>query len=251
MAEADRIAALLQRLEAGGVLRRLADGAYAITGLRGKRARVVAGLVTAVITRGLVRVSGDGLVLSEAGRAWLADGARQREQHQVLTTTRITDERGREGYVVVNCAESPLSLLSRLGLISAPDYEAGEKLRRDYEIGQLTQRLGVDYSTPIHNRTHRPDMGETALAARQRFNAAMKAVGPGLSDLLFDVCCYLKGLEDSEKARRWPRGSAKVVLRLGLARLAAHYGFGAPEYARSRAWAAPQAGDEDSPGQEE
>jgi hypothetical protein len=29
----------------------------------------------------------------------------------------------------------------------------------------------------------------------------MRAVGPGLSDLLFDVCCHLRGLEEAEEAK--------------------------------------------------
>ena len=63
------------------------------------------------------------------------------------------------------------------------------------------------------------------LDAKWRFRAAMAAVGPGLADVLFDVCCHLSGLEEIEQARDWPRRSAKVVLDIALDRLAAHYGL--------------------------
>jgi hypothetical protein len=64
-------------------------------------------------------------------------------------------------------------------------------------------------------------------------------VGPGLSDLLFDVCCALKGLETAEKDKGWPRRSGKVVLALALDRLAAHYGIrGASTRAPIRSWSA-------------
>lgn len=219
---------LLKRLQAGGRLRPCGDKTYALTGFRGKRPRLAAAVIETLLVRGLLRREDGAIVIAKAGEDWLKDGARFCEQHQILGTQRLRDERGRDSYVVVNCAESPLLLLYRTGFLEGHEAEAGERLRRDYSIGQLSPRLGSDYSTPIGSHTPRPDLADTALAARQRFNAAMKAAGPGLGDILFDVCCYLKGLGDSERVRRWPRGTAKVVLKLALQRLAAHYGFGAP-----------------------
>jgi hypothetical protein len=72
------------------------------------------------------------------------------------------------------------------------------------------------------------------IAAKQRFRLAMSAVGPGLSDLLFDVCCHLKGLESIESTNEWPIRSAKVVLQIALDRLAAHYGMAMCSVPRGR-----------------
>src|SRR5262249_32294818 len=103
--------------------------------------------------------------------------------------------------------------------------------------------MTVDLEAPLisHGRraanTSAP-LSETALAAKQRFAQAMSAVGPGLSDLLFDVCCHLVGLEMAERAKGWPQRSAKVVVHIALDRLALHYGLRVtgPQRARMRNW---------------
>ena len=86
------------------------------------------------------------------------------------------------------------------------------------------------------------EQAEGVVAARQRVDAALQAVGPELSGMLLDVCCFLKGLEQAERNGDWPRRAGKVVLQLGLAHLARHYGFARqekPGQSKIRSWGAP------------
>jgi hypothetical protein len=221
---------LMLRLKKGAQLRR-AGGAFLLAGRRGPKARVPSELVDVLLAERLIAETADGITLTADGERRLAGGT-----PLALEARLITNDEGCEQYVVVNAAESPLSLLRRRGLVGAAAFEAGEKLRRDYTIGQLAPRMGVDYSAPVGSHAFRPDLAETVVAARQRFNLALRAAGPGLSEVLFDVCCYLLSLEQCEQNHGWPRGSARVVLGLALDRLAAHYGMAAPSTARTRSW---------------
>ncbi|HET7335282.1 MAG TPA: DUF6456 domain-containing protein [Rhizomicrobium sp.] len=186
-------------------------------------------------------------VLSDAGEGWLLREAVEQgdpfaAQHRAMVTRTIEHEDGTARSVAVNEGESPLGWLYHRKLIGAAQFEAGERLRRDFTLAQLTPRMGVDYSAPIvmgsRGAKSISALPETVLAAKQRFAAAMRGVGAGLSDLLFDVCCHLNGLEEVERAQGWPRRAGKVVLQIALDRLAIHYGIAmrSPARAKTRGW---------------
>jgi hypothetical protein len=152
-----------------------------------------------------------------------------------------------------NDEESPLArLATRRGKDGAPfigpaEAMAGERLRADFTRGSLmpsvTQRWDAG-PRGERNPSGAGDLGDTALDARARVNAAADAVGPELFGLLLDVCCFLKGLETVERERQWPARSAKVALKAGLGILSRHYGFASRASAgdgRIRRWAAPDA----------
>lgn len=238
--------------EARRVLRRMIRGARLVPDGRGhymlpsragrhSRSRVSAEIVEVMRRRGWLEAEAGSLVITAAGKTWMARRSADpfREQHQLLRTRLERDGQGRECYVVVNDAESPLAWLRQHGAVTAVEFEAGERLRRDFTMARLMPRLTVDLAAPVVSGRRAAVNGvplpETVLAAKQRFSRAMAAAGAEFAGLLFDVCCDLRGLEECERLRRWPRGSAKLVVKLALDRLAAHYGA-RKRSRRTRSW---------------
>ena len=174
-----------------------------------------------------------------------------RAQHMAIATRDIAVG-GETVRATVDDGESPLGWLARRKgrdgrpLIDAHQFAAGERLRADFTLGNLTPRVTSSWEGSVarggDGRRGGGEMSDLVIAARQRLRRALDAVGPEFAGLLVDVCCFLHGLEDAEHARGWPARSAKIVLQLGLDRLARHYGLrreisGAPN-AKTRTWLA-------------
>ena len=108
--------------------------------------------------------------------------------------------------------------------LTAELIEAGERLREDFELAQMGPRI-ERFLTAGGPRGAVKGRGpaEGPQDARVRVAKALEALGPGLSDVVFRVCCFLEGLETAEKRLGWSARSGKVVLKIALERLAAHY----------------------------
>ncbi|MEP9354359.1 DUF6456 domain-containing protein [Xanthobacter sp. KR7-65] len=169
--------------------------------------------------------------------------------------TRLRSEPRGDGAPGFNPAESPLAWLARRvgkdgrALVDAAQLAAGERLRADFTRASLTPRVTARWEAAAGSGS--PDaFSDMVLAAKLRVARALAAVGPELSGVLLDVCCFLKGLEVVERERGWPARTAKVVLGLALDRLAAHYGLSAVATGRKRAplrsWQAPSAPHEET-----
>jgi|SRR5947209_10100758 len=177
-----------------------------------------------------------------------------RAQHLELSMQRIASDHGAID-VLVNGSESPLAWLARRkgrdgrAMISPDQFLAGEKLRADFTRAHLSPRVTSDWSAPTGGRGRGSggvaEVTDLIVGSRQRVRQAMQACGPEFAGLLMDVCCFLRGLEDIERERGWPLRSAKIVLQLGLDRLARHYGLAAEATGaaqrRVRTWLAPDA----------
>lgn len=130
--------------------------------------------------------------------------------------------------VSVNVAESPLGWLYSRKLVSDRQFDAGERLRADYERAALGARVTMRWeATPTGSRKGAPgeplDPTLAHIAAKNRFDAAIAAAGPGLADILWRVVCACEGLPAAERALGWPARAGKLVLTFALDRLADHY----------------------------
>jgi hypothetical protein len=130
--------------------------------------------------------------------------------------------------VTVNLAESPLGWLRARGLVTVRQFDAGERLRADWETAQLPPRVTMRWDAPPASRVARgaPDhLDATAaqLAAKRRFDAAVETVGPGLGDILWRIVCAGEGMRDAEQALGWPARAGRLVLGMALDRLADFY----------------------------
>jgi len=143
-----------------------------------------------------------------------------------LVAGRIDDAPGGRR-VTVNLRESPLDWLRSRSLVDGRQYDAGERLRGDYERAALGPQVTMRWDgAPRGAKGVAVDPSGGQIAAKARFDAAIAAVGPGLSDILWRTVCANEGLPAAEKALGWPARAGRLVLTLALDRLAAHYRLG-------------------------
>ena len=130
--------------------------------------------------------------------------------------------------VTVNLAESPLTWLHARGHLSDRQFDAGERLRADWERAQLAPSTTMRWD-PVQVRGSGDrglTPGERQIAARARFDGAVGAAGAGLADILWRVVCAGDTLPVAERSLAWPARSGKLVLRLALDRVAEFYRIG-------------------------
>ncbi len=154
-------------------------------------------------------------------------------QHRVWGERQVMDDDGPRR-LRYNLAESPVSVLGRRRdkdgkpFLESPLIEAAERLREDFELGQMGPRVAQNWEkflTGGDRGSFRPDggAGEGPGQARNRVAAALRDLGPGLGDVALRVCCFLEGIEAAERRMGWAARSGKIVLRIALMRLRRHY----------------------------
>lgn len=148
--------------------------------------------------------------------------------NRMLGTRRLHDSDVIDRQVVtVNLAESPLAWLARRQLVTRQQFEASERLRHDFMVAGQAPRVTMRWDpAPVSGGGGGADPTVSQISARQRFDAAVAAVGPGLTDVLWRVICLGEGLETAERALGWPNRAGKLVLKLALDRLVTHYRIG-------------------------
>jgi len=130
--------------------------------------------------------------------------------------------------VTVNLAESPLGWLRSRGLVTQRQFDAGERLRLDWERAQLAPRVTMSWNAAPMSRSRRSssvaiDPSGTQIDAKRRFREAVDTAVPGLADILWRVVCSGEGMREAESALGWPARAGKLVLLLALDRVADYY----------------------------
>lgn len=189
-------------------------------------------------------------VITTAGRSWLkralAAAALPDEadavdpagpfagQHRERGERIVARGDGSVSPIRVNICESPIAWLARRrgpdgeAFLAPEEVEAGERLREDWEAAQMGPRVAQDWRAFLVPRDGPPRArgpAESGSEARDRVGKAMAELGPGLADVALRTCCFLEGLESTERRMGWSARSGKVVLKIALQRLAAHYGL--------------------------
>lgn len=198
-------------------------------------------VIANMVSLGSVKLSGDRLEVTPAGRASLRRHAAAmqpfRAQHDAVVLKRVEPSQAVdvETNAVWVTDESPLSRLGKLKAacgrpyLTRLEFEAGERLRRDFEAGMMQPRVSASLdptrvaSGRSTNRNNVADLTDTAIGARERVSRALDRLEPELAGIAVDICCFLKGFETVENERGWPRRSAKLMLKTALGGLSRHY----------------------------
>lgn len=153
------------------------------------------------------------------------------EWHEEPDVMAETPRRQRMRYAL---SESPLVALSRRRdhdgkpFLTDALVHAGERLREDFELAQMESRTTQNWDSFLtcgagHGALSESGASTASADARARVATALGHLGPGLSDVVLRCCCYLEGLETTEKRLGWSARSGKIVLRIALVRLNRHY----------------------------
>lgn len=249
------MAKLIGVLTRGVVSEEPADGPH--VGLRtvdGRLHLFAADLLGEALSLGLAAKGEGGLRASAAARSYLRRAASERdeaflEQHGDIAEV-AADVEGVRQQLRVNRSESPLASMMRLKekngspFLPAEAIAAGERLLADFTRGQLQPRVTASWEPRLSGRAKgarggMADLTDGAMTGRLAVNRALEAIGPELSGVALDICCFMKGLETVEHERQWPARSAKLMLRTALMALSRHYNPQAPSrHARMEHWGA-------------
>ena len=122
---------------------------------------------------------------------------------------------------------------------------AAERFEQLVRRSQLTPRLTMSYNPArVGGGRQSANRVETASEGAADARLSLSRIAGSLPmdcwGVLFDVCGLGKGLQVVETERRWPRRSAKLVLRIGLDQLAQQFGLSAQatgaKQASTRGW---------------
>lgn len=230
MAEPGSVLGFAPDMEKAAVLREFPDGQTARTAVVDRAVAQVFALKNWIAPRKSGRITT--YEITNAGRAHLRQLLEEpRGMAEAGTSFAWGDEEDTRR-LRYGLGESPVAAMGRRRdkegkpFLEAGQVGAAERLREDFELAQMGPRVTQNWDRFMDGGAHGPKAdpaGRGPGAARDRVSVALRELGPGLGDMVLRCCCYLEGVESTEKALGWPARSGKVVLRIALERLEQHY----------------------------
>lgn len=233
-----RLLKVLSKRAKSGLEYSISNDAYNVE-LGDKTYRFSLAVVKEAKKRNFIMITNEKFKISAVGVNYLTnalnpDALLASSQHEVITAYVLVNNEHQK--VNLNTNESPLMRLfsrkTKAGTtyISVEEFQAGERLRKDFERGQLQPKVSASLDSSVGSLglsgfSDVNDIADFAIDARKRVGTAIDKLGPELSGVTIDICCFLKGLEHVERERQWPPRSAKLMLKTALALLAKHYGI--------------------------
>lgn len=238
LCETGAVLAVAADMEKAVIVRGMAAGGQA--GAQTRTGVVDRSIAEAMALKGWIAAPDAGRItryhITAAGRSALADMmARAESAHaggDLAAEAQDTSDMPRR--IRYSLAESPLAALARRRdrdgsrFLGEDLVRAGERLREDFELADMERSVARDWEGFLGSLRSgialQPLAGPRGVQlAHGRVIAALRELGPGLSDVTLRCCCFLEGLETAEKTLGWSARSGKIVLRIALMGLKRHY----------------------------
>ena len=172
------------------------------------------------------------LAEDEAKRAGMSEATTGFEGPKTADGAKQDVRKGRPR-IRYSAAESPLLVLSRrrekdgTPFLTPEQVAAGERLREDFELAQLKADRRLNWDGFVGGLAEKAESSPSAhvatRVARDRVSRVLNHLGPGLGDVALRCCCFLEGMEETERRMGWSARSGKIVLRIALTQMKRFY----------------------------
>lgn len=219
----------VRALHRGAIARETDAGLYQIEGEK-NRLSLETDCMRKLISDGVLSLNGNACSATPLARNWLkrqlAAIGNYSDQHSDIRAVPGSSAR-------LNINEGPLLKLSYPRNGVAPfllphHLLAAKKIETLVARTQMLQRTTMSYDPARTGQGNKssglgPDLGDNALDARKKLQQCLDRLPPDCASVVMDVCGFQKGLQLIEMERKWPRRSAKLILRIGLDQLCAFF----------------------------
>ncbi len=122
-----------------------------------------------------------------------------------------------------NATATPLDEYLHRGYIEDRQFQGGDRFRCDYQLAALMPCVTGDLNRLPSGRGDGGSLTEAHVMARQRYRAAVRAIGKMNTKFAHNVCCFDVGVGDLEAEMKWRKGYGMIRFREALDALADHY----------------------------